>query len=97
MRSGGYDAPAVQRCLTRLDALRDAWTRIADRQTRNGDEFGYARAEPVRRLLQEPFEQQANMDAEREWFVSGRSMRDTEPVSLMKIRTPEGRALAGEG
>ena len=76
-------------------ALKDSWIRIADRQTRSGDEFGYANQEPVRRLLQNPFEQPANMDPERVWFVAGRSMRDTEPVSLLKIRAPDGRALLG--
>ncbi len=50
----------------------------------------YANEEPVRRLLQVPFEQQPNMDPEREWFLAARSMRDTEPVSLLKIRRPDG-------
>jgi hypothetical protein len=57
-------------------------------QTKNGDDFAYANEEPVRRLLQVPFEQQPNMDPEREWFIAGRSMPDTEPVSLLKLRRP---------
>ena len=50
--------------------------------------------EPVRRLLQVPFEQQPNMDPEREWFLAARSMRDTEPVALLKIRRPDGGSFS---
>ena len=90
MQSAGQDGATMQRCLARLDELEDAWKRIADKQTKNGDEFAYANGQPVRRLLQVPFEQQPNMDSEREWFIAGRSMRDTEPVSLLKLRRPDG-------
>jgi hypothetical protein len=93
MHIAKQDAGTIQRCLDRLDALRDAWADIADRQTRNGDDFSYANQEPVRRLLQIPFEQRANMEPEREWFVAARSMRDTEPVSLLKLRRPDGGPL----
>ena len=93
MQVGGQDSAAVQRCLARLDELRDAWIAIADKQTRNGDDFAYANEEPVRRLLQVPFDQQPNMDPEREWFLAARSMRDTEPVSLLKLRGPDGSAF----
>lgn len=94
MRVAGEDQGSIQRCLDRLDELEKAWIGIADKQTRNGDEFAYAGQEPVRRLLQVPFEQQPNMDREREWFIAGRSMRDTEPVSLLKLRKPDGSLLA---
>jgi hypothetical protein len=60
----------------------------------NGDDFAYANEEPVRRLLQVPFEQQPNMDPEREWFIAGRSMPDTEPVSLLKLRRPDGSIVS---
>ncbi len=90
MRSAGQDAAAVQRCLARLDELKAAWIKIADKQTKNGEDFAYANEEPVRRLLQVPFEQQPTMDPEREWFLAARSMRDTEPVALLKIRRPDG-------
>lgn len=93
MKVAEQDNSAIQRCLARLDELEDAWIRIADKQTRNGDDFAYANEEPVRRLLQVPFEQQPNMDPEREWFIAGRSMRDTEPVSLLKLRKPDGSPL----
>ena len=90
MRSAGQDSAAIQRCLARLDELKRAWIDIADKQTKNGGDFAYANDEPVRRLLQVPFEQQPNMDPEREWFLAARSMRDTEPVALLKIRRPDG-------
>ena len=93
MKVAAQDAATIQRCLDRLDALRDAWANIADSQTRSGDDFRYANEEPVRRLLQAPYEQRANMAPEREWFVAARSMRDTEPVSLLKLRAPDGRSL----
>jgi hypothetical protein len=94
MQSTGQDSMTMQRCLARLDELKDAWIRIADKQTRNGDDFAYANEEPIRRLLQVPFEQQPNMDPEREWFLAARSMRDTEPVSLLKLRRPDGSAFS---
>jgi hypothetical protein len=90
MRTAGQDGAAVQHCLARLDELRTARIAIADKQTRNGDEFAYANEQPVRRLLQVPFEQRPSMDPERAWFVAARSMRDTEPVTPLKIRGPDG-------
>jgi hypothetical protein len=91
MRTAGHDGSTIQRCIARLDALRDAWVEIADKQTKNGDSFFYANEEPVRRLLQDPFGLRTNMSANRAWFIAARSMRDTEPVSLLKIRSPDGR------
>ncbi|CCE08072.1 conserved hypothetical protein [Bradyrhizobium sp. STM 3843] len=93
MQVAEEDSASIARCLARLDELEAAWIRIAEKQTRNGDEFAYAGQQPVRRLLQDPFDQQPNMDKEREWFVAGRSMRDTEPVSLLKLRKPDGSIL----
>jgi hypothetical protein len=94
MISAKQDNAAIQRCLARLDELKKAWIDIADKQTKNGGDFTYANEEPVRRLLQVPFEQQPNMDPEREWFLAARSMRDTEPVALLKIRRPDGGAFS---
>ena len=93
MQSAGHDAASVQRCLGRLDELKEAWIAIADRQTRNDGDFAYANEEPVRRLLQVPFDQQPNMEPERAWFLAARSMRDTEPVSLLRLRGPDGSAF----
>ena len=93
MLTAGQGAAAIQSCLARLDELKRAWIAIADKQTKNGDEFAYANEKAIRRLLQVPFEQQPNMDPEREWFLAARSMRDTEPVALLKIRRPDGGAF----
>jgi ATP-dependent helicase YprA (DUF1998 family) len=90
MRVSGQDEEVIRRCLSRLETLRDAWADIADQQTRSGDTFVYANEDAVRRLLQAPYEQNAAMDPRREWFVAARSMRDTEPVALLKVRTPDG-------
>ena len=91
MRVAGQEAAAVDRCLLRLDALREAWIEIADQQTRGGDDFVYAKSEPVHRLLQDPLEP---IGGNRAWFKAGRSMRDTEPVSLLKLRSPDGSDFA---
>ena len=93
MGVAGQDAAAMHRCLARLDELRDAWIEIADRQTQNGDAFVYGKGDPVKRLLQEPLSQGGNITGNRIWFEAGRSMRDTEPVSLLKLRSPDGAAF----
>jgi hypothetical protein len=93
MKSALQDNAAVQRCLARLDELNAAWIAISDKQTSNGGDFAYANEEPVRRLLQVPFDQQPNMDPERAWFLAARSMRDTEPVALLRLRGPDGSAF----
>lgn len=93
MRIAGQSQDEVDRCLARLDELCEAWAAIAAKQTQNGDSFVYGGQAPIRRLLQVPFEQRPNIDANREWFTAARSMRDTEPVSLLKIRQPDGRPL----
>ena len=93
MRTAGHEPAVIDRCLERLDELRDAWIDIADKQTRNGEKFAYAKEDPVRRLLQDLYDQRVNMAANRAWFVAGRSMRDTEPVSLLKLRSPDGRTF----
>ena len=93
MRVARLEEEAIQRGLSRLDELREAWAEIAQRQTANGDSFDYGQEEPVRRLLQEPFGQRANMAENRSWFVAARSMRDTEPVALLKLRGPTGAPL----
>ncbi len=93
MVEGGASQTQVDRCLHRLDALKAAWIGIADAQTSGGDPFKYANEQPVRRLLQDPQSQQANMAPERRLFIAGRSMRDTEPVALLRLRTPTGQTF----
>ncbi|WP_331318996.1 DISARM system helicase DrmA [Methylobacterium mesophilicum] len=94
MRVAGIETAAIERCLARIDALAVAWAEIADHQTANGDQFVYANEEPVRRLLQDPLDDPPNMAANRAWFAAGRSMRDTEPVALLKLRGPDGAPLS---
>lgn len=91
MIGGGASPSQVDRCLNRLEALKAAWIDIADAQTSGGDPFKYANEQPVRRLLQDPQSQQANMAPARRLFIAGRSMRDTEPVALLRLRTPTGQ------
>ena len=75
------------RCLGRLAALKDAWIDIADKQTANGDDFFYQKtSDPVGALLQDPL---MPLGGSRVWFAAGRSMRDTEPVSLLKLVPPQ--------
>jgi hypothetical protein len=93
MVDGGASQQDVDRCLRRLEALKAAWIGIADAQTIGGDPFKYANEQPVRRLLQDPLSQQANMAPERRLFIAGRSMRDTEPVALLRLRTPTGQTF----
>ncbi len=93
MLLSGASPAEVARCLARLDVLRDAWAEIANAQTSGGDPFKYANEQPVRRLLQDPQSQQANMAPERRLFIAGRSMRDTEPVALLRLKTPTGQTF----
>ncbi|MFC3075690.1 hypothetical protein ACFOHH_21445, partial [Shinella pollutisoli] len=90
MKTAKLEQQLIDRCMARLDGLRDEWSTIADRQTRNGEVFTYAKAEPVKRLLQEPLEQQPG----NKFFIAARSMRDTEPVALLKLRRPDGRVFS---
>ena len=96
VRAAGHDEELVSRCLTRLDELKDVWVAAADIQTRNGDPFVYAKGDPIRRLLQEPLAHPVGVDRERLWFAAARSMRDTEPVSLLKLRDPDGKTFDAE-
>lgn len=90
MKTAKLEQQLIDRCMARLDGLRDEWATIADRQTRNGEVFTYAKAEPVKRLLQEPLEQQPG----NKLFIAARSMRDTEPVALLKLRRPDGHVFS---
>lgn len=89
----GAPPTEIDRCIARLETLKDAWINIADAQTSGGDPFRYAVDQPVRRLLQDTQSQQATMAPERRLFIAGRSMRDTEPVALLRIKTPTGQSF----
>ena len=86
----GCSREEIDRCIERLEHLKDCWIDAADIQTIGGGVFMYGREQPIRRLLQDPSSQQVNMPAERRLFVAGRSMRDTEPVVGLRLRAPNG-------
>lgn len=87
----GCSQAEIDRCVQRLEQLRDVWMDAADVQTTGGvGVFVYGKEQPVRRLLQDPNSQKANMAAERSLFIAGRSMRDTEPVVGLRLRAPNG-------
>lgn len=86
----GSSKVEIDRCIERLEHLKDVWIEAADVQTTGGGTFMYGKEQPVRRLLQDPNSQKANMAAERSLFVAGRSMRDTEPVVGLRLRAPNG-------
>jgi hypothetical protein len=90
MHLGGFTTIEIDRCLDRLELLRQAWLDIAEIQTRGDEPFAYAGEQPVRRLLQDPGGQRATMADNRKLFEAARSMRETEPVSLLRLRTPSG-------
>lgn len=86
----GCSPDEIDRCIQRLEQLKDVWIDAADVQTTGGGLFVYGKEQPVRRLLQDPNSQQVNMGAERRLFIAGRSMRDTEPVVGLRLRAPNG-------
>ena len=87
----GDDAAAV---LDRLAELHAAWQAIADEQTEGGGGFLYDGAAAPQRLLQEPMKRlPTDTDGRRAWFEAGRSMRETEPAALLKLRRPDGGPL----
>lgn len=86
----GCSQPEIDRCVQRLEHLKDIWIDTADVQTSGGGAFNYGKEQPVRRLLQDPNSQQVNMGADRRLFIAGRSMRDTEPVVGLRLRAPNG-------
>jgi hypothetical protein len=87
----GCSQDEIDRCMQRLEHLKDVWLDTAEEQTTGGaGVFVYGKEQPVRRLLQDPGSQKANMAAERSLFVAGRSMRDTEPVVGLRLRAPNG-------
>lgn len=84
------------RVLARLDELHEAWKRIAAAASEEGGNFTYEDKPAERRLLQDPLHPLAtDMDGTRSWFAAGRSMRDTEPAALLRIRRPDGSDFGG--
>lgn len=82
------------RVLARLNELHEAWKGIAARASVEGGNFTYENKPPERRLLQDPLRPlPTDMDGTRGWFAAGRSMRDTEPSALLRIRRPDGSSF----
>jgi hypothetical protein len=84
------------RVLARLDELHEAWKGIATSASVEGGNFTYENKPAERRLLQDPLRPlPTDMDGTRGWFAAGRSMRDTEPAALLRIRRPDGSSFKG--
>ena len=82
--------------LARAEELFNAWDEITQLMKRSGVPLHYGKEQAARRLLQDPLKRLDNDPLrKRHWFAAGRSMRDTEPTSLLKLRGPDGRPLRG--
>ena len=80
--------------LTRAAELFDAWDEIAALFEQSGVSLHYGTQKAEKRLLQDPLKRLDNDGLrKRHWFAAGRSMRDTEPVSLLKLLGPDGHPL----
>ncbi len=78
-----------------VEGLFDTWAAIAAAQTESGERFyyGYPRGKA---LLHDPLDPVlAAIDPRFRAFTAGRSMRDVEHVSILKITDPHGQALTG--
>lgn len=76
--------------LERVEELLNTWEIIAEDFDEN--DFGYERSSaPTERLLQLPLKPlPIDLDRRRRLFEAGQSMRDTEPVALIKLLNPDG-------
>ncbi|WP_373084009.1 hypothetical protein [Sneathiella sp.] len=74
-----------------------AWEEIAAEFDDDG--FGYDRnSDPTERLLQLPLKPLAiDPGGKRQMFEAGQSMRDTEPVALIKLQNPDGTPFGKAG
>ena len=83
--------------MARFDELHAAWDEFAQDKASEGMGLFYQKSEPPQRLLQNPLKPlSSDLDSRREWFSAGRSMRDTEPASLLELRRPDGSQFGGE-
>ena len=77
-----------------VEGLLDDWQSVADDLTANGDQlnYGYPRE---RALLHEPLDPLLDsFKPEHRRFVAGRSMRDVEHTSVLKVVDPNGTPLS---
>jgi hypothetical protein len=90
MIAGGR--PALVRL---IDDILDAWMVTVDDQLAGGNEFSYSKRKSPHRLLHMPLEPGIDNLAEpHQRFIAGRSMRDVEPSVNLKVKDPDGRAIA---
>jgi hypothetical protein len=88
--AGGRAALALQ-----IDAVLDAWIATADDQAGGGNVFAYAHKKSPGRLLHMPLAPEIpNLSQDHQLFIAGRSMRDVEPSVTLKVKDPDGRAIA---
>jgi hypothetical protein len=78
-----------------IDALMSDWIAVAEDETANGRPFAYTRKGAPSHLLYAPLDPALpNLTPAHQRFVAGRSMRDVEPNTLLKIRDPSGAPIA---
>jgi hypothetical protein len=76
-----------------VEGLLDDWQSVADDLTANGDQLNYAYPRE-RALLHEPLDPLLDsFKPEHRRFVAGRSMRDVEHTSVLKVVDPNGTPL----
>jgi hypothetical protein len=77
--------------------LFDDWLAIAAEQTATGGNFAYDMA-ASNRLLHAPLDKALeDLDAKRNRFQAGWSMRDVEPAVRLHVRSPEGYKINNAG
>lgn len=77
-----------------VDGLLDDWEALADDATANGGKFAYGYPRE-RALLHDPLDPLLeSLDPKLKRFKAGRSMRDVEHASLLKITDPHGNPLS---
>ncbi|RYC31263.1 hypothetical protein D3273_14185 [Lichenibacterium minor] len=78
-----------------MERLFDTWAELAAAQTGDSDRlyYGYPR---TKALLHDPLDPLLpTIDPRFRAFTAGRSMRDVEHASILKITDPYGQALNG--
>ena len=94
LHTAGLTGAEATRVLDRMDQLHHAWEQIARDATAEGGSLLYDGAQPEQRLLQDPLRPLAgDLDGTRGWFAAARSMRETEPAALLRVRRPNGSSF----
>jgi hypothetical protein len=77
-----------------VEGLLDDWEAVVDDLTANGDKFNYAYPRE-RALLHEPLDPLLpSFKPQHQRFAAGRSMRDVEHTSVLKVVDPNGSPLS---